>query len=77
VLSGFERFYDMLAKEPMTILQRWRDRSAILGRRVQVSGLHAFEGVAEDVDAEGALLVRTSSGVQRVLAAEVSLREAE
>lgn len=76
VLSQFERFYDVLTKEPAAILQRWRERSTILGRRVQIVGVQTFEGLAEDVDMEGALLVRTLSGVQRVYAGEVSLREA-
>ena len=76
VLSRFERVYDLLAREPGAVLQRWRERSTILGRRVQIVGVQTFEGLAEDVDVEGALLVRTPSGVQRVHAGEVSLREA-
>lgn len=77
VLGQFEQLYDLVAKEQATILQQWRARSTVLGQRVQIVGAKTFEGIAEDVDAEGALLVRTPSGVQRVHAAEVSLREAE
>lgn len=58
------------------IVAGWKERSVMLGRRVRIStdGV-TWEGIASDVDADGALLVRTASGeVRRVLAGEVTLR---
>jgi BirA family biotin operon repressor/biotin-[acetyl-CoA-carboxylase] ligase len=40
--------------------------------RVRASG-RELEGVAEDVDEAGALLVRTPAGLERVLAGDVEL----
>jgi BirA family biotin operon repressor/biotin-[acetyl-CoA-carboxylase] ligase len=54
----------------------WRDALATLGREVTV-GLPegTLHGVAEDVDDDGALLLRTEDGdLQRVLAGDVTLR---
>lgn len=53
----------------------WAQRLSTLGRRVAVSdGARAIEGVAEDVDQDGALLLRLSDGgLERVLAGDVTL----
>jgi BirA family biotin operon repressor/biotin-[acetyl-CoA-carboxylase] ligase len=51
----------------------WRERSAFLGRTVAVtvSGRPPLHGTATAIDDEGALLVTTASGVERVIAGEV------
>jgi len=56
--------------------QEWRDHLATLGQQVRVAvSQEVVEGLAEDVDQDGALLVRTESGsLRRVLAGNVSLR---
>jgi BirA family biotin operon repressor/biotin-[acetyl-CoA-carboxylase] ligase len=56
------------------IREEWRRHSATLGREVSVR-LDAREivGVAEDLDETGALLVRTESGIERILSGEVRL----
>jgi BirA family transcriptional regulator, biotin operon repressor / biotin---[acetyl-CoA-carboxylase] ligase len=58
------------------ILQAAREQSATLGRIVTVeSGTDRWQGVALDLDADGALLVRGVDGVvRRVLADDVSIR---
>jgi BirA family biotin operon repressor/biotin-[acetyl-CoA-carboxylase] ligase len=46
------------------IRERWRDKLATLGRTVEVrQGSRIFSGVAEDVDDNGELLLRSHSGV--------------
>jgi len=45
-----------------------------LGSPVHVLGAESFTGVAEDIDATGALLVRTDGELRRVLAGDVSVR---
>ncbi len=56
-----------------TLREWWRQRSTTLGRRVRVhvsSGV--YEGVAEDVDEDGALVVRLADGRRkRIVAGEV------
>jgi BirA family biotin operon repressor/biotin-[acetyl-CoA-carboxylase] ligase len=53
----------------------WRARLGTIGLRVRVEGSSAFEGVAEDVNTMGALLVRADDGQLRtVLAGDVRVR---
>jgi len=56
--------------------QRWRERMVILGREVQVIEDGKVEqGVAEDVDGDGSLLLRRSDGsLLRIVAGDVTLR---
>jgi BirA family biotin operon repressor/biotin-[acetyl-CoA-carboxylase] ligase len=52
-----------------TLLDRWRQRSATLGRRVRVDlGSDDVEGTAVDVTEEGHLVVETLEGERRTLA---------
>lgn len=59
-----------------TLFKAWRSRLNMLHERVSVlNGENVVHGVAEDVDAGGALLVRTVHGaVQRVMAGDIALR---
>ena len=61
------------------VAQRWRERSVTLHRRVRVTEVgRVLEGDAFDIDDTGALLVRTESGVERILSGDVtSLRPLE
>ncbi|MDR3214166.1 MAG: biotin--[acetyl-CoA-carboxylase] ligase [Azoarcus sp.] len=55
----------------------WQQRNAFANLPVRVSGEGAdIVGICLGADEDGALLVRTSDGVSRVLAGEVSLRAA-
>jgi len=74
ILRGVERALAMLPADTAGLLAQWRRRSATLGRHVRVVGREEVAGVAEDIDADGALLLRTAQGVRRVLAGDVSLR---
>ena len=58
------------------VLAAWREYAVTLGQEVRVIGPagEEFEGVAVDIDAEGALLVDTVEGRRRVLAGDVSIR---
>lgn len=59
-----------LAADPARVLDAWRARSATIGRRVRIG---AIEGDAVDVAADGALIVRTAAGTQRVLTGDVEM----
>lgn len=75
VLSGVEQAVDLLYADPASVLIPWRARSATLGRRVRVvGGAEVLEGIAEDIEADGALVLRTVTGVRRVVAGDVSVR---
>jgi BirA family biotin operon repressor/biotin-[acetyl-CoA-carboxylase] ligase len=75
LLSELEQWMDLHAAEGFApVREAWKKRSVTLGRevRVEVDG-QAMTGVAEDIDATGALLVRGRSGVVRVLSGDVHL----
>jgi len=76
VLVHVEGSVDLAYTDPGKMLARWRPRCLTLGRRVRVVGTDIVEGVAEDVDEDGALIVRTRAGVRRIVAGEVSVRDA-
>jgi BirA family biotin operon repressor/biotin-[acetyl-CoA-carboxylase] ligase len=73
LLSSLEQWLDLYAVEGFgPIREAWCERSGTLGREVRVEADGGeVSGIAEDLDESGALLVRTSSGVVRVLAGDV------
>jgi BirA family biotin operon repressor/biotin-[acetyl-CoA-carboxylase] ligase len=73
-LAAFTTHYERLqAGEHVEVLDAWRRRaSASLGKRVEWEAKTSMRrGVAEDVDDHGALLVRTETGIERVISGEV------
>jgi len=74
LLEEIERLYLSL-DAPDAVFQEWRRRLVTLGRKVTVSGGGTrLYGLAEDVNPDGALLVRTPEGrLEPVLAGDVSL----
>ncbi len=75
ILEAAERRYDRLLSG-WSPADEWRRHLLTLGRRVKVSSAgERFDGEAEGIDEDGALLVRTADGVLRqVLAGDVTLR---
>jgi BirA family transcriptional regulator, biotin operon repressor / biotin---[acetyl-CoA-carboxylase] ligase len=73
-LAGFESIYDdFLARGPAPGLAQWR-RHADLGRvcRIDQDGVRV-DGIATDIDEDGALLVRDDAGqVHRIVSGETS-----
>ena len=63
-------------KAGQSLHQRWRERMVILGKEVQIIEEGKVEqGVAEDVDVDGSLLLRHSDGsLTRIIAGDVTLR---
>jgi BirA family biotin operon repressor/biotin-[acetyl-CoA-carboxylase] ligase len=76
VLNELEELY-VGAQAGRRVQDEWRLRLETLGRRVRAtSGEAVEEGVAEDVDEDGALVLRRSDGSRVTIAAgDVTLRE--
>jgi BirA family biotin operon repressor/biotin-[acetyl-CoA-carboxylase] ligase len=75
LLNAFEaRYRD--AQEGDAAFRAWRSRLETLGRRVRATmGERMEEGIAEDVDAQGSLLIRRDDGsLATVEAGDVTLR---
>ncbi|HET6414516.1 MAG TPA: biotin--[acetyl-CoA-carboxylase] ligase [Anaeromyxobacter sp.] len=72
-LTALEGWLDRYEEEGFDPVRRaWRERSSTLGRevRVKAEGREVL-GRAEDIDASGALLVRSGEGVERILSGDV------
>ncbi|MBP2662521.1 MAG: birA [Firmicutes bacterium] len=78
ILAELENAYILVKKSGFApVLAAWRQESITLGQQVKVQGFErSFTGLAVDIDADGALLVKTSQGVERVVAGDVSIRPA-
>ena len=78
ILNRLEELYlSVKATGFAPVLEAWRQESITLGKMVTVIGHDtSYVGKAIDIDAEGALLVETDTGVERVLAGDVSIRPA-
>ncbi|MFA5094929.1 MAG: biotin--[acetyl-CoA-carboxylase] ligase [Candidatus Omnitrophota bacterium] len=67
ILENLEALYNILKKKGSApIIDMWKDLSDMLGSRIKVV-LHnkVFEGQAHDIDPDGSLVIRLSSGVLR------------
>ncbi len=72
-LRGLDVGYSsMLAGRVEEIIGRWKALSATIGRRVKViTSEDVVEGLASDIDLDGALIVRTDGGVVKVYSGDV------
>ena len=56
-------------------IAEWRSRSTFIGNAVGVSTQgRSFDGVADAIDDDGALVVRTKGGVERVVSGDVVVK---
>jgi BirA family transcriptional regulator, biotin operon repressor / biotin---[acetyl-CoA-carboxylase] ligase len=76
VLERMEELYVLVRTTGFGgVLAAWRQESVTLGRWVNVIAPDkSYAGKALDIDSDGALLVETAEGVERVLAGDVSIR---
>ena len=76
-LKEFEKWYDITLKQGFTpVLARWKEMAVSLNCPVRIQMPNSsWEGWAEDIDKDGALLLRLPGGeLKRVISGEVSLR---
>lgn len=76
-LGEFERWYRVWLEQGFApVLAEWKEMSVSLNCPVRIHTLNkSWEGWAEDVDGDGALLLRLPDGsLQRLISGEVSLR---
>jgi BirA family biotin operon repressor/biotin-[acetyl-CoA-carboxylase] ligase len=76
LLTELERLFTTYASGGFPALKgAWEQRNAFAELPVRISGDDAaLEGICAGVDDDGALLLRTATGMQRILAGDVSLR---
>lgn len=74
LLQKLEEWYSVFLKEDgSVILNAWRRRAQIKGKRVRVTSFgETLSGTAVDIDSEGALIIETKNGERkRVVAGDV------
>lgn len=79
-LEEFEKWYDLSLEQGFApVLARWKEMSVSLNCPVRIHTPNdAWDGWAEDIGADGALLLRLPGGdIKRVISGEVSLRLTE
>ena len=77
LLRSLDALYADVTREGFaSVFHAWRSYAVTLGQSVHVIGIggDSFDGIAADIDAEGALLIDTDTGRRRVLAGDVSIR---
>ena len=71
-----EEYYNLLKREGFEpIIDIWKDHSTMIGSRVKVvlAG-RTFEGLAHDINTDGALVVRLESGLlEKVSSGDVTM----
>lgn len=74
LLQELEKWYSIFMKQGNTvILESWRGRAHIKGRRVKVTSFkETWIGIAVDVDSDGALILETEDGKRkRIVAGDI------
>jgi drug/metabolite transporter, DME family len=73
VLQQMELEFSLLAEGPLEFSKRFRERCWLNGREVSIaSGLAEIQGFCNGIDEEGALLVQTTAGTERILSGTVT-----
>jgi BirA family biotin operon repressor/biotin-[acetyl-CoA-carboxylase] ligase len=75
LVKAMDNLYDTIVPGG-PVFNEWRDRLVTLRKEVRVtSGKEVVEGIAESVDTDGSLLVRSPDGsLNRIIAGDVTLR---
>ncbi len=79
-LKLFLEHFDLVYKEYITnginkMIERWKFNSDTLGKKVKIIGMNeTFEGLAKDIDENGALILKTGEKEIKVYSGDVSLR---
>ncbi len=73
VLQQMESEFARLAKGPLEFSKRFRERCWLNGREVTIAGgLANIQGYCNSIDEEGALLIQTPAGTERILSGTVT-----
>lgn len=76
ILEQLELLYLRIGKDESDyIIQSFKARCAMLGNDVTIqSGNESIQGIASDIDRNGALMITTTKGIRKVLAGDVTFK---
>lgn len=79
-LKSFFEHYDIVYQEYLDngidqIIEKWKKNSDTLGKNVKIIGINeTYDGLAKDIDENGALILKTKDKEIKVYSGDVSLR---
>lgn len=74
ILNNFEFYLSKILDEPGYITREWKEKCKMLGEKVYIKeGEIVKNGIFEDIDKEGFLLLRTKEGIEKITIGDVSL----
>lgn len=74
ILNNFEFYQSKILDEPEYIIREWKEKCKMLGEKVYIKeGETVKNGIFEDIDKEGFLLLRTKEGIEKITIGDVSL----
>jgi len=66
LLNELNKWYAVLASDREIIIDKWKELSSTIGRKVKVvSGQETLEGIAEDINEKGMLILKLLTGEQK------------
>ena len=78
LLEEFDKIYADVNRNGFdNVLNQWRKYNITTGKNIRVipaGSSEEFNAVAEDIDSDGALIIRTEHGLDKVYAGDVSIR---
>lgn len=75
ILEELEGVYFLLKENSQGVLSKWCSYAKVEGRMVEVESFgELIEGVAQGIDEDGALLVKTQKGIKKILAGDVKVK---
>ena len=74
ILNLFEHFLEIALKKPEYILKEWRSKCKMIGDKITISENEKIKsGIFDDIDEEGYLILKTKSGLEKVVSGDVSI----
>lgn len=74
ILNNFEFFLSKITNEPEYITREWKEKCRMLGEKVYIKeGEIVKNGIFEDIDKEGFLLLKTKEGIEKITIGDVGL----
>lgn len=74
ILNNFEFYLGKILDEPEYITREWKEKCKMLGEKVYIKeGDIVKNGIFEDIDKEGFLLLKTKEGIEKITIGDVSL----
>ncbi len=66
LLNELNKWYSILNSDPKTVINKWKELASTIGKKVRVETVQEnFEGIAQDIDEKGALILKLPAGKQK------------